>query len=554
MQTLSGVRHRDAVVAILTVAAAGILAGIGGCDSSTNPLAARGQIGGYLQPDNEFSDAPTSPGGEAPGAEVVEGEQTQSFFTAIQIDPVREDTAGPKFVIAADIDQDGLLDLISAWNESQPVQLHLQRRAADGAIWFRSITLAGTFPISIVAGVEVGQINDDGWLDIVVLVKATGEQGLCPPEIPGDDPTPLGLMVGQIMVYFNPADPAAIVNGDNWNELTITMAREFPGLDNDSFDDTATYPENNGFTALAVGQVDGQLGDDIVVAFNAAMCKTLGQDPPINTFDLYVNPGGDLAHDDANWDEKVVIDWNLPEVKDVMLVDIDQDGDLDVVGTRPNAVSANIRWYRNPLIEQGTVDAPWDDRPIGQLRTEADVLAMGDMDGDGYDDVIVRSTTGGLIQWFRRPGEVIIEPEFPGTDPNPNRTDFPWPVFTLTEFELQSPEAIAVGDLTGDGQVDLVVAAEGAVRWFDGTTGASLFDEWAGAPIFNDSPNSTGTDPAAGGLDTSDPDTHINTLLIVDLDGDGRNDIVATLDRRTLSGLTNDSLVWYRNIRTEDNE
>jgi hypothetical protein len=40
----------------------------------------------------------------------------------------------------------------------------------------------------------------------------------------------------------------------------------------------------------------------------------------------------------------------------------------------------------------------------------------------------------------------------------------------------------------------------------------------------------------------------------VDLDGDGRNDIVGTLDRRANSGLTNDRLVWYRNIRRLEGE
>ncbi len=84
-----------------------------------------------VQPDNSFTDAPISPGGTGGVIDdMVEaaGEETQSFFTAFQIDPAAEDTAGPKFVISADIDQDGLMDLISAWNESQPIQLHLQRR------------------------------------------------------------------------------------------------------------------------------------------------------------------------------------------------------------------------------------------------------------------------------------------------------------------------------------------------------------------------------------------------------------------------------------------
>ena len=42
--------------------------------------------------------------------------RTLSFFSAIQVDPRSEDSAGPQFVVAADLDSDGLLDLVSAWN------------------------------------------------------------------------------------------------------------------------------------------------------------------------------------------------------------------------------------------------------------------------------------------------------------------------------------------------------------------------------------------------------------------------------------------------------
>ena len=34
---------------------------------------------------------------------------------------------------------------------------------------------------------------------------------------------------------------------------------------------------------------------------------------------------------------------------------------------------------------------------------------------------------------------------------------------------------------------------------------------------------------------------------VVDLDGNGANDLVVTLDRSGLSGRTNDALAWFRN-------
>ena len=67
---------------------------------------------------------------------------------------------------------------------------------------------------------------------------------------------------------------------------------------------------------------------------------------------------------------------------------------------------------------------------------------------------------------------------------------------------------------------------------------------------FSDAPMSPGG--AGVGVTAVDSSTHVNSLLVVDLDGDGKDDIIGTLDRRSGSGLSDDRLVWYRN--TKDNE
>lgn len=550
-----------------------------GCGSVLQHLAKEARssagTGGFATAGGGFSDAPVSPGGTGGIIEdqvEVEGEETQSFFRAYQIDPEAEDSAGPKFVISEDINKDGLLDLVSAWTESQPVQLHLQQRDEEDNISFLTITLGGTLPIALVAGVQVGHINNDDWLDVVVLVKSTGRATICPPP-PTEEV--IGVMDGLIIVLFNPGSAAAIPDGDRWFQTILPASNEYPGIDEVGFYEAATKPEFNGYTSLAVGQVDGSPGDDIVVAFNAAECESTGQKPPKNTIELYPNPGPEIADIGDAW-IKVVVETNLPKVKDVYLYDVDADGDLDVVSTWTNLVSGNVRWFRNPFIphtpggpsgtaavHQGT--ATWQDRPIGHVPTGADLLAIGDVDADGFDDVLVRSADGQIVMWFRRPTELAIQPIFPPPDPVPDRANFPWDVFALAQLDRQEPEAISIGDITGDGINEVLLGAEGAVFWYDGTTGTSFYDEWSPNPVIRDNPPET-TDPGAstqqqqqqppGTPGASEPDasTHINRLLIVDLDGDGRNDIVGTLDRRANSGLTNDRLVWYRNIRRLEGE
>ncbi|MEK7755795.1 MAG: hypothetical protein AAB385_01125, partial [Planctomycetota bacterium] len=113
---------KTSVLKALAVTAV-VLAVVFGCD--TGQVADNAPVtggDGFTTLDSEFSDAPVSPGGTGgtgvpgtdPGTEDIElpAEETRSFFTAFQVDPVPEDTAGPKFVVSGDVDQDGLLDLV----------------------------------------------------------------------------------------------------------------------------------------------------------------------------------------------------------------------------------------------------------------------------------------------------------------------------------------------------------------------------------------------------------------------------------------------------------
>ncbi len=43
------------------------------------------------------------------GGDFLDSGRTASFFTALQVDPPSEDSAGPQFVVAEDLNADGLL-------------------------------------------------------------------------------------------------------------------------------------------------------------------------------------------------------------------------------------------------------------------------------------------------------------------------------------------------------------------------------------------------------------------------------------------------------------
>ncbi|RME37890.1 MAG: VCBS repeat-containing protein [Planctomycetota bacterium] len=461
----------------------------------------------------------------------LETGRTLSFFEAFQVDPQSEDSAGPQFVAAADLNNDGLTDLVSAWNQSQPVQVHIQQRPVTGTIRFETTTLAGSVPVVSVAGLAVDDFDQDGHTDIAVLVKESLTEGAACL----DSEQPDAGLSGMILLYLGPDDPTEVNQPLSWIETPVGSSL-LQGAG------TGETPETGGFTAMAAGDMDEDGDTDLVVAWNSA-CGGGTTDVVIFT------NGGAGAVRDGSWTGTLLPD-PFPQgsaIKDVALGDLDGDGDLDVVATFPDAPTMNVRWYRNPTVdvpdEVHVSDLGWAVGTVAQIPTGADVLDTGDIDGDGRVDVLVRSTNGKLIQWMRGP-------EQPTTDPI---RQIPWQVYTVSEFTDRTPDAIRLGDLDGDGFPEVIASAAGALLWFAPQPTATVFDQWEEVLIVDDGTGAQGEAPA-----TTDPNvqpeevvgaTLINNVIVADLDGDGSNDIVATLDRAGLSGLTNDALAWFRNLQ-----
>lgn len=515
---------------------------------------------------------------------------TESFFLARAIDPASEDSAGPKFVVTGDIDNDGLPDLATAWNQSQVVQVHFQRQDADGKVTFESVQIGGGAPVAIVAGLEVADMDADGELDLVVLIKHNASMPFCP--LNGNE-LPAGF-VGEINIFFAPLGELKF-SGANWEQVRLTTSifgangisdagliqealqacneaaqadciagalpacggdvtcagelcadascsdedveglsflidDNFPGLPAEG-GRAADLPELGGMNALDVGDVNGDGRPDILATSNVPS-------PPchngLNDIEVYPNPGGAVARDGDAWPQ-VIIARNGPVVKDVVLHDVDDDGDLDVVFTRPSAASINVGWLTNPGGAASLSGTLWEVNPIGQVDKGSDVITIGDIDGDGFEDVVLRSNFGKLIQWFRHPS--------PTDDLNVDdvTSGIPWSVYTLVELIGREPLGLTLGDINFDGQLEVLLGAEGSVFFVDSSTAATVFDEWSTNLVVDDR-------QLENSLFAGEGPAFINELLVVDLDCDGANDIVATIDRRSLSGLSTDVVVWFRNI------
>jgi len=177
-------------------------------------------------------------------------------------------------------------------------------------------------------------------------------------------------------------------------------------------------------------------------------------------------------------------------------VDGDQWPDI-VVGSRvgdtsPDAPSV-VSVFRNRGLAQPGAFEERLDLPVGRTVTG---VAIGDLDGDGKMDIAAANLDSGTVSLFRGIGT-------PGTLSFAGRTDMTDTVFPL---------AVVIGDLDGDGHQDL------AVSNFDANTVSVYRNTGQGTPLSPDTFEPR-IDLQAGAR------TH--SIAMNDLDGDGRLDLLA---------------------------
>ncbi len=251
---------------------------------------------------------------------------------------------GADGVRLGDLDGDGLLDLVSGWEEGGLVRAYLN----PGLLKVKQPWPA----------VTVGRVRSP---EDAVFIDLDGDGGL-------DVVSSCEGKTRSVFVHWAPRDQSRLLDETAW--------------------ETRVIPSTEGVQAWMYAlplQIDGRHGVDLVLGSKG--------------------DGGSLSWLQAPADARDLGAWELHRLRDAAWImslsaeDIDADGRRDIVFTDRKGKRSGAFWLRSPEDPMGV----WEENPIGSLGVEAMFLTIADLDADGGRDVVV-TTRNGYLEVHRRSG------------------------------------------------------------------------------------------------------------------------------------------------------
>jgi hypothetical protein len=203
-----------------------------------------------------------------------------------------------------------------------------------------------------------------------------------------------------------------------------------------SFASKVDFATGDGPWFAAIGDLDGDGKADLAVVNKTS-----------STVSVYRNTGSSGSITTASFAPKVDFDTGFNS-SSVAIGDLDGDGKADLAVTNYSINTVSV--YRNTSSSGSITSTSFATKVDFTTGSNPISVAIGDLDGDGKPDLAVANrdnVTGNTVSVFRNTSSSgsITTASF---DPK-------------VDFTSDSPVSVAIGDLDGDGKADLAVANAG---------------------------------------------------------------------------------------------
>jgi hypothetical protein len=304
---------------------------------------------------------------------------------------------------SADLDGDGHLDVVSVYESDDRYdgvpegQIRIAFGSADPGRW-TLVTLADGPEAGAAEDVAIGDVNGDGRPDIVAACELAH------------------------LIYFE--NPGREARTAKWPRLIPSKARD-----------------RGSFIRVFLADLDGDGRPEVVTANKGAQDPTRARQEPkeISFFAL-----GGAPLDDAAWSEHVLT--RVPWPINSQPVDLDGDGDLDVVGG--SVAERRMIWFENRSTATGFAFAERRVEVVTDVGVEPVVvhgfnMELVDLDADGRLDVITLAAAGLLgprLVWLEQPAA----------------PELPWRAHLIGTTAPDNLVGIVASDIDGDGDTDVL--------------------------------------------------------------------------------------------------
>ncbi len=365
---------------------------------------------------------------------------------------------GADGVRLADLNGDGRLDIATGWEEGGVVRVYLQPAAKRVASGWPSISVGRVASPEDAVLVDADQ---DGRLDVISSCEGRNRT---------------------MYVHWAPRVGGALGKSSEWRTEAIGV----------------TVKQQSWMFAVPLAA--DRSGVSIVTGSKGARAA------------VGLLQTGSRPRDPRTWTYTQLCDAGW--IMSLRAVDIDGDGDRDIVFSDRKRPYRGVWWLENPRRPNGTASAEqiWKRHLIGGADSEVMFLDLADLNGDSQLDIVVATRHG-----------VILVFESSGGGLKWKRSEIPNPC------GAPHGKAVAIGDIDGDGDLDLVHTVNNhgkrehrGVTWLERRQ-ASGETVWTTHDI--------------SGIEG----VKFDRIELLDLDGDGDLDVLTCEERNNLG------VIWYEN-------